>query len=110
MSEIIFVGIRGTVLALESGGGTEIWRTEIASGDFVNLAQDSSCLYATAQGEIFCLDKNSGQILWHNKLKGLGTGLLSVLPNGVGGAAASMMAEEVNRRAQEAAGASAATS
>jgi outer membrane protein assembly factor BamB len=29
-------------------------------------------------GEIFCLDPLTGKVLWHNPLKGFGTGLASI--------------------------------
>jgi len=57
-------------------------------------------------GEIFCLDPLSGKLLWHNPLKGHGTGLATIATEqnpGTGSAAA--MAE---KRRQDAAAASSA--
>jgi outer membrane protein assembly factor BamB len=34
-------------------------------------------VFCGAAGELFCLDRATGHQLWHNKLKGLGTGLVS---------------------------------
>src|SRR5262245_30282055 len=76
--EMIFIGVRGTVLALDSSAGTEIWRTALKGADFVNVALVDSGLYATTKGEVFALDRTTGKVLWHNTLKGLGLGLVTV--------------------------------
>ena len=73
----LIIGIKGTVLALDQTKGEEIWRTPLKGGDFVNLTVVGEQVLATTRGEIFCLDKN-GAILWHNPLKGLGHGLVTV--------------------------------
>lgn len=80
---MIYVGIKGHVLALDRATGTEIWRTKLSgvrmkTSDFVNLSLDGDQLYATLSGEIFCLDNASGEVRWHDQLKGLGTGLVSI--------------------------------
>ena len=46
--------------------------------DFVNVVLDGNQLYATTKGEIFCLDTATGQPRWHNKLTGMGTGLIVI--------------------------------
>lgn len=74
----IFVGIKGTVLALDRATGTELWRAELKGTDFVNVVVDTDSLYATTKGEIFCLDPASGHIRWHNRLQGLGWGLVTI--------------------------------
>jgi len=81
-SQAVFVGIRGRVLALEPGTGTELWRTRLKGGDFVNVVLIEDRVYAATQGEMFCLDPATGTILWHNPLKGLGTGLTSIAAAG----------------------------
>lgn len=43
------------------------------------MVLDGDRLYATTNGEIFCLDATSGECLWHNKLKGFGRGLAAVV-------------------------------
>jgi outer membrane protein assembly factor BamB len=77
-SQAVLVGIRGRVLALEPGTGTELWRTRLKGGDFVNIVLTEDRVFAATQGEVFCLDPATGTILWHNPLKGLGTGLTSI--------------------------------
>ena len=95
-SQAVFVGIRGRVLALEPGTGTELWRTRLKGGDFVNVVLTEDRVYAATQGEMFCLDPATGTILWHNPLKGLGTGLTAIAVAGTGSQSAVMM-----RRRQE---------
>jgi hypothetical protein len=77
-NSLIFVGIGGTVLALDRRTGEEVWRTALKGTDFVNVAVQDGDLYATARGELFCLDPTTGNIRWQNPLKGLGRGLVIV--------------------------------
>jgi len=78
---LLFIGIGGKVLALDRATGREIWRTDLISSDFVNLTVDGGDLYAAAEGELYCLDPATGQIRWHNRLKGLGRGLIAIAQN-----------------------------
>ncbi len=73
----LIIGIKGTVLALDRTTGQEVWRTPLKGGDFVNVTLAGERVLATTRGEIFCLDQ-AGTILWHNPLKGLGQGLVTV--------------------------------
>lgn len=75
---VVFIGIRGTVLALDAATGTELWRTSVRGAEFVNVALVEGGLYASARGELYALDPATGQILWTNKLKGLGMGLVTI--------------------------------
>jgi outer membrane protein assembly factor BamB len=103
---VIFVGIKGTVVALDRATGEVLWMNELKGGDFVNLVVDDDYLYATTRGEIFCLDPATGALRWHNRLKGLGYGLVTMATTS-GGQIASM-AEK--RRRDQAAAAAAASS
>jgi outer membrane protein assembly factor BamB len=78
---MVFIGIKGTVIALDRATGEEVWRTAL-KGDFVNVVLQDGDLYATASGELFCLDPASGGIRWHNGLKGLGRGLVTIATSG----------------------------
>ncbi|HZS04115.1 MAG TPA: PQQ-binding-like beta-propeller repeat protein [Blastocatellia bacterium] len=77
-TNLIFIGIKGTVVALDRATGEEVWRTIMKGSDFVNLVIDGENLYATTKGEIFCLDPSSGQLRWHNRLSGMGLGLVTI--------------------------------
>jgi outer membrane protein assembly factor BamB len=76
-TNVIYIGVHGSVLALDRATGTEIWRTKL-KGDFVNAVIDQGQLYATTQGEVYRLDPGNGQIIWNNSLKGLGLGLVTI--------------------------------
>ncbi len=102
----LMIGIRGTVLALDRTTGREIWRTLLKGGDFVNVTLAGDQVLATTRGEIFCLDK-AGTILWHNPLKGLGQGLVTIALE-AGAAQASACAQKLREDAQVAAGAAGA--
>jgi outer membrane protein assembly factor BamB len=80
--EAVYVGIRGTVLALDRSSGAEMWRADLKRGDFVNVVLDRDAVFAATKGELFCLDSATGKILWNNELKGLGRGLMTVVTAG----------------------------
>lgn len=110
ISELLFVGIKGSVVALNRSTGQQVWATHLAGMDFVNVIVQGGKIFATAQGEIFCLDPLTGAGLWHNQLKGLGRGLVTIatadtLQNGPTPA----LAEKRRRDEEAAAGAAAAT-
>ena len=64
-------------MALDPGSGSELWRTKLKSGVFVTLAVQGDVVFAAAGGELFCLDAATGSIRWHNRLKGLGTNVVT---------------------------------
>jgi len=106
-SELVYLGIRGSVVALNRSNGDQVWITRLKGYDFANVVLDGGKLFATAYGEVFCLDPLSGRILWHNKLKGFGVGLASIAAceNGQASLAAERGRQE---QAQSAAGVMAA--
>ena len=77
-SELLFLGIRGSVVALHRATGEQAWITHLKGSDFVNVLVERGQVFATCYGEIFCLNALTGEGLWHNKLKGLGTGLVTI--------------------------------
>jgi len=77
-SELIFVGIKGSVIALDRSSGRQAWATSLKGMDFVNVILDDGKVLATCCGEIFCLEATSGRALWHNPLKGFGRGLATM--------------------------------
>jgi outer membrane protein assembly factor BamB len=105
-SELVFVGIKGSVVALNRATGQQVWTAHLKGSGFVNVVLDEGAILASAQGEIFCLNPPTGIRMWHNPLKGFGTGLAAIATQqnpGVGNAAAL-----AQRRCEEAAAASAA--
>ena len=77
-SDLVFVGIKGSVVALNRASGQQVWATHLKGSDFVNVVFQDGAVLATCYGEIFCLDPLTGKALWHNPLKGFGTGLASI--------------------------------
>jgi outer membrane protein assembly factor BamB len=94
MSDIpVYVGIGGSVLALDASTGQELWRQKINSGaTYTTVALVRGRLFATASGELWCLDPATGTVIWHNRLKGLGVGYVSIA--GAEGSGAAMAGED----------------
>jgi len=108
-SDLIFIGIKGSVVALNRGTGQQVWATHLKGYDFVNVVVDSGAILASCRGEIFCLDALTGNARWHNPLKGFGWGLATIATEDtVRSGNAPALAEK--RRRDEEAGAAAAVS
>jgi outer membrane protein assembly factor BamB len=102
-SELVFVGIGRSVVALNRATGERVWATRLKGYDFVNVVVEDGSIFATCCGEIFCLDPLTGDVLWHNPLKGFGTGLATIATeHGARNRPVAVLAEE-QRRAQAAA-------
>lgn len=84
--DVVYIGIAGTVLALDRGTGAEKWRAKLKGSDFVNVVLEGDQILAATKGELFCIDAASGQVLWNNALRGLGLGVMTIAttnsPNG----------------------------
>ena len=74
-AHLVFIGIKGSVIALNRATGQQVWATHLKGSDFVNVVLLDGAVLASCYGEIFCLDPLTGKMLWHNPLKGFGTGL-----------------------------------
>ena len=83
-TSFIVIGMAGCAAALDRATGQEIWRTKLKGRDFVNVACVGEDLFATAHGELFCLDPATGKIRWNNPLKGLGFSLITIAAPGSG--------------------------
>lgn len=106
---IVLLGVKGAVLAFRRDTGVHLWATELKSSTnrFVTVTADEDRAYAHTGGELFCLDLQSGQILWQDGLAGFGYGIASLaLP----GAAPASPAAFEKKRQDDAAAASAADS
>jgi outer membrane protein assembly factor BamB len=77
-TDLIFVGIKGSVVALDRATGDQVWATHLKGSDFVNVVVRNESILASCCGEVFCLDPLTGVGLWHNRLKGFGTGLATI--------------------------------
>lgn len=77
--DVLYAAISGTVLAIDVQSGKELWRRTVRPGVGVTTIdpRDKRIIVAAA-GELWALDAKDGEILWHNPLKGLGLGFLSI--------------------------------
>jgi hypothetical protein len=76
--DLLFIGIKGHVLALDRATGDIRWYTPLKGSDFVNVILDGDQVLAATKGEMFCLDATSGALKWQNYLKGFGTGFITI--------------------------------
>ncbi|HEX8522341.1 MAG TPA: PQQ-binding-like beta-propeller repeat protein [Tepidisphaeraceae bacterium] len=77
-NDLIYLGVRGYIIALDRHSGNEVWRATLKGYHFVNLVLDGDDLFASAQGEMFCLDRITGELKWSNPLRGMGYGLICI--------------------------------
>jgi outer membrane protein assembly factor BamB len=113
-SGLVYIGIKTSVVALDRKTGEVRWTVKLpvrfASGSVSGLANvycDGDALFASLAGELFCLDPKTGAIVWHNPMKGLGTGFVSIASEGgpqkstatAAGAAAAIAAAAAARQA-----------
>jgi outer membrane protein assembly factor BamB len=105
-SDLVFIGIKGSVVALDRSSGEQVWVAHLKGSDFVNIVVQNDAVLASCYGEIFCLDPLTGAGLWRNPLKGFGVGLATIATAGnLGNGNASVLAAK-RRRDEEAATAS----
>lgn len=106
---LVYVGIKGYVIAFDRRGGAEVWRAQLpakykSSTSLVNVVRDAEGLFATVAGELFALDPGTGQLLRHDPLKGMGTGLIAVATD-LGANSQQLVLAEGDRQARAAAAA-----
>jgi outer membrane protein assembly factor BamB len=75
VDQLIFVGLRGYVLALNRDSGEIVWSNDKLKSGMTTLLLDGDRLIASTNGYLYCLDPLSGQLLWQNPLKGFGIGV-----------------------------------
>jgi outer membrane protein assembly factor BamB len=110
ITDLVFIGIKGSVIALTRATGVQVWVRRLKGSDFVNLVLDGETILASCYGEIFCMDALTGKAMWHNPLKGFGLGLATIATksNPVSGSTA-VLSEKLRRDQQSADSGSAAT-
>jgi outer membrane protein assembly factor BamB len=96
-SSFLYAGLKAHVVAIDQATGATVWQTKLAGGvavsgeRFVNLLAKEGRVFAHTYGEIFCLDAQTGSILWKNKLDGLGYDLAALAVEGATSPSASAM-------------------
>jgi outer membrane protein assembly factor BamB len=101
----IFIGIKGTVVAVDRETCRTLWKTDLKGADVVNVTLQDGDLFAACRGRLYRLDSSTGVLQWCNELPGLGYGLVSIA-----GAPQAPPFAGKRRREQQAAGAAAAGS
>ncbi len=112
-SDLLFINIKGSVVALNRATGQQVWVTHLKGSDFVNVVVDNGTIVASCYGEVFCLDPLTGNGRWHNPLKGFGWGLATIATEDavrIGNAPALAEKHRRDKEAGSAAATSAATS
>ena len=109
---LVYIGVKSSVVALDRKTGGEVWRTQLpakyrSSSMFVNVFRDEEGLFASCAGEIFALDPRTGELLWGNELKKLGTGLVAIASD-LGSGTQNTAFAQAQRQAQAAAATTAA--
>ena len=107
LRSFIYVGIKRCVVALDRDTGDELWRAELHGPDYVTVLWDGTGLFAANSGEVWRLDPQTGAMIWHNEMKGLGRGLVSLASNLSAGSGSNTEMAEAKRRRDAAAAASA---
>ena len=100
--QLLYVGIKGSVIALDRNNGQMAWVMPLKGTEFVNVLFENGRLFATCRGEVYCLDPQSGRILWNNPLKGYGYGLATLALPGKSNGSDIPMAERSRRDAETA--------
>jgi outer membrane protein assembly factor BamB len=78
IDQLIFVGLRGYVTALDRKTGNIVWSNNELRSGYTSLLLDGDRLIASTNGYIYCLDPLTGRIVWHNPMSGYGIGVTSL--------------------------------
>jgi outer membrane protein assembly factor BamB len=107
-SDLVFVGIKGSVIALNRANGQQVWATHLKGSGFVNVVLENGAVLASCYGEVFCLEPLTGNGRWHNPLKGFGMGLTTIATEANPGGGHLPVLAEKHRQDEEAAASAAA--
>lgn len=76
--QLLYVGIKGRILALNRTSGEEVWQGRMKGSQMVSVLVDGDQVFGAASGEIYAFDATTGHLLWHNSLPGFGINLASL--------------------------------
>jgi outer membrane protein assembly factor BamB len=102
---LVYIGIKGRVLALDRRTGDLMWGTHLKGSGFVCVQRDGDLILAATAGEIFAISPKTGDLQWHNPLKGYGVGFASVVGQAAVDSAMIASAAAIRAQAEAAAGA-----
>lgn len=76
LADLVFVAFGKNVVALDRENGTKVWDWKPPKGGgWIAVLLDGDRLIVSAHGYMYCLDPLTGEELWRNDLKGMGTGI-----------------------------------
>ncbi len=78
MPQVVYIGIKGTIVALDRMTGAILWETKLKGSSFVTVHLDRDRIFGYTYGELFSMYIATGALLWQNKLPGMGMGLISI--------------------------------
>jgi len=71
----LFIGIQGKAVCLDKATGDILWSSKLKSSSAVtNVYYEDNQIFAYSGGHLFCLNADSGEIIWENGLSGFGFG------------------------------------
>jgi outer membrane protein assembly factor BamB len=79
---LVFVGFNSRVLALDRDTGDMIWSWQAPkpkNGGYVTMLLDGDRLVVSVIGYMYCLEPETGDLIWSNETKGCGTGVSSIV-------------------------------
>jgi outer membrane protein assembly factor BamB len=80
-SELLFIGAKAHVAAINRRDGKLLWKTKLTGGlkisgsGFVTVLVEEGRVYAYTYGSLYCLDAANGQKLFDCEIAGLGRGI-----------------------------------
>lgn len=108
-TNLVFLGIKGSVLALDKTTGRRVWEKKLKGYSFVSLLIENDRVFAGAQGEIFCLDAVTGETLWTDGLRGYGLDVMSIATANGRSDLSALAAEHASQQAAQNSNAGSAT-
>ena len=104
--EVLYAATNRHVIAFSATTGEEIWRTKLqgAQSGVLGLLVRGERLFAAGSGQLYCLARASGEVLWSNDLPKLGYQPVMLAMEGTDTSAQSLAAQvELLARQAEAA-------
>ena len=96
LPDLVFLGFNKRVVALDRYSGELVWDWKAPkSSGYPALLLDGDRLIVCVQGYTWCIAPTTGQVVWENELKGMGTGIpcIATVRGTSSGAAAKLAAD-----------------
>lgn len=79
LKNLVFIGFNSRVVALDRDTGETVWQWKSPKGrGYTTVLLDGDRLVVSVDGYTYCLHPITGETIWFNPLKGLGTGVASL--------------------------------